>query len=433
MRETLGAMVLLVGAVATSVASAQSLPSADPDEIGLSAERLQRIADTLNREIEDGKLPGAVVVVARNGRVGYFQAFGFLDREAGIPMLKDAIFRLYSMTKPLTTVAAMILVEQGRLQLTDHVSKFLPGFSKLKVSVSKTDSSGKSSYELVPADREMTVYDLLRHTAGLAYGGITKNAVVRDAYIEAGLYVKGNSLAEREMTAAEQVERLSKAPLIHQPGSVWEYSLATDVLGRVIEAVTGMRLGDFLERQLFHPMKMADTGFFVPPERQRRVAEPLPINVASGKPNNFIDVSRPPANDSGGGGGVSTADDYLRFSQMLLNGGRLDGVQILSPTSVALMTSDHLGADIRLAFSPGAALFGSPGYTFGLGFGVREAPGMSVLPGSAGEFMWAGWAGTFFWIEPEQQLVGIFMSQGQGLRRHYRRLIKQLVDQAIVD
>ncbi len=202
MRETLGALVLLVGAVATSLASAQSLPSADPDEIGLSAERLQRIADTLNRDIEDGKLPGAVVVVARYGRVGYFQAFGFLDREAGIPMLKDAIFRLYSMTKPLTTVAAMILVEQGRLQLTDRVSKFLPGFSKLKVSVSKTDSSGKSSYELVPADREMTVYDLLRHTAGLAYGGITKNAAVRDAYIEAGLYAKGNSLAEREMTAA---------------------------------------------------------------------------------------------------------------------------------------------------------------------------------------------------------------------------------------
>jgi len=433
MRKSLGALLLLIGVVAASSASAQSLPSVDPGEVGISADRLQRIAVALKRDIEDGKLPGAVVAVARNGRVVYFEAFGFLDKEAGIPMPKDAIFRIYSMTKPLTTVAAMILVEQGRLQLTDPVSKFFPALSNLKVSVPKTDSSGNASYELVPAKREMTVHDLLRHTAGLAYGGITKNAAVRDAYIEAGLYAKGVSLAERDMTAAEQVERFSKVPLIHQPGTVWEYSLASDLLGRVIEAVTGMRLGEFLEQHLFGPLTMTDTGFFVPPEQQSRVAEPLAINVASGKPNKFIDVSRPPANDSGGGGGVSTADDYLRFAQMLLKGGRLDGVQILSPTSVALMTSDHLGDDIRLAFSPGAALFGSPGYTFGLGFGVREAPGMAALPGSAGEYMWAGWAGTYFWVEPEERLVAVLMSQGQGLRRHYRRLIKQLVDQAIVD
>ncbi len=433
MRKSLGAMPLLIGVVAVSVASAQSLPSADPGEVGISADRLQRIADALNRDIEDGQLPGAVVAVARNGRVVYFEAYGFLDKEAGIPMPKDAIFRIYSMTKPLTTVAAMILVEQGRLQLTDPVSKFFPTFSNLKVSIPKTDASGNASYELVPAKREMTVHDLLRHTAGLAYGGITKNAAVRDAYIEAGLYARGESLAERDMSAAEQIERFSRLPLIHQPGTVWEYSLATDVLGRVIEAVTGKRLGEFLEQYLFGPLKMTDTGFFVTPEQRSRVAEPLPINVASGNPNNFIDVSQSPANDSGGGGGVSTAVDYLRFSQMLSNGGRLDGVQVLSPTSVALMTSDHLGDDIRLAFSPGAALFGSPGYTFGLGFGVREAAGMAALPGSAGEFMWAGWAGTFFWIEPKTRLVGILMSQGQGLRSHYRRLIKQLVDQAIVD
>jgi CubicO group peptidase (beta-lactamase class C family) len=215
MRKSLGAMLLLIGVVAVSVASAQSLPSADPGEVGISTDRLQRIADALNRDIEDGQLPGAVVAVARNGLVVYFEAFGFLDKEAGIPMPKDAIFRIYSMTKPLTTVAAMILVEQGRLQLTDPVSKFFPTFSNLKVSIPKTDASGNASYELVSAKREMTVHDLLRHTAGLAYGGITKNAAVRDAYIEAGLYARGESLAERDMSAAEQIERFSRLPLIH--------------------------------------------------------------------------------------------------------------------------------------------------------------------------------------------------------------------------
>jgi CubicO group peptidase (beta-lactamase class C family) len=306
----------------------------------------------------------------------------------------------------------------------------------MQVSVAKADAEfAKISYGKVAAEREMTVYDLLRHTAGLAYGEITSNAPVKDAYAKAGLYNPPPSDFDgRNLTPAEQIERLSTAPLTHQPGTVWEYSLASDVLGRVLEAVSGKRLADLLSERLFGPLKMADSGFWLAPDKLKRLAQPLAVDPVSGTANNFIDVSAQPKNDSGGAGSVSTVGDYLRFAQMLLNGGQLDGARILSRTSVNLMTSDHLGTNISAPLTPGELLLGVKGYTFGLGFAVRQGPGIAALPGSTGEFMWGGYAGTYFWIDPKEELVAVLASQASGpLRQYYRRMFKQLVYQAIMD
>jgi CubicO group peptidase (beta-lactamase class C family) len=291
------------------------------------------------------------------------------------------------------------------------------------------------TYTTVPADREIIVQDLLRHTAGLAYGEITLNAPVKDAYTKAGLYLPGvRDYDARELTPAEEVERLAKAPLAHQPGTVWEYSLAVDLLGRVVEAASGKRLADFLAQRLFEPLKMQDTGFWVPGAKMGRVAQPLAVDFASGQPIKVIDVSKEPKNDSGGAGGVSTAADYLRFAQMLLNGGQLDGTRVLSRTTVALMTSDHLGTRIAAPVTPSELLLGTPGYTFGLGFAVRQGAGVAGVPGSAEEFMWAGYAGTYFWVDPKEELVAVYMSQAPSTARaYYRKLVKQLVYAAIVN
>jgi len=419
-------MLVLTG----SVAWAQSLPSAKPEQVGLSSERLDRVGQALKGEIAKGKLPGAVALVARKGRVAYFESFGLQDKAGGAPMANDAIFRIYSMTKPLVSVAAIMLMEDGRLVLTDPVSLHLPQLTKLQVSAPKADSTfARVTYQMVPTEREMTIQDLLRHTSGLAYGEITANAPVKEAYAKAGAYQpSGLPFDARGSTPAEQVTGLSKAPLAHQPGTVWEYSLASDVLGRVVEAASGMRLAQFLQQRLFEPLKMPDSGFSVPAEKMRRLAQPSPDN-----PVKLIDVSAPPKNDSGGAGGVSTAMDYARFSQMLLNGGRLDGARVLSRTSVSLMTSDHL-ARISTPVTPGELLLGTPGYTFGLGFAVRQGPGVAGVPGSAGEFMWAGFAGTYFWVDPKEELLAVLMTQAPSPERaYYRRLFKQLVYQAITD
>ena len=429
------ALVSITVLWAAAAAWAQGLPSAAPESVGMSAQRLARIGDAFRKEIDQGKLPGAVFLVARKGKLVYSEAIGFQDKEAAKPIAKDSIFRIYSMTKPLVSVATMILVEEGRIQLTDPVSKYLPAMKSLTVSAAKADAEfARITYALVPADREMTVQDLLRHTAGLAYGEITQNAPVKEALGKAGLYKSAIDYDARDLAPAEEVERLAKVPLAHQPGTIWEYSLASDVLGRVVEAAAGERLADFLDKRLFKPLKMSDTGFWVSRDKINRLAVPLPTDSTSGKPNNLIDVSAAPANDSGGAGGVSTAADYLRFTQMLLNGGQLDGTRVLSRSTVALMTADHLGTRIAAPVTPGELLLGVPGYTFGLGFAVRQGPGVAGVPGSAGEFMWAGYAGTYFWVDPKEEIVAVYMTQAPSpIRAYYRRLFKQLVYGAIVD
>jgi CubicO group peptidase (beta-lactamase class C family) len=350
-------------------------------------------------------------------------------------MKLDSIFRIYSMTKPLVSVAAMMLVEDGVIQLTDPVSKFLPAFKDMQVSVASTDADGKTTYSNVPAAKPITVQDLLRHSAGLAYAEITKNEPVKAAYVEAKFSQPGvHEFDSRDMTPAEEVARIAKIPLIHQPGTVWEYSMAVDILGRVIEEASGERLSVFLDERLFKPLKMVDTGFWVAPSKISRLAQPLPVDPASGLKPSLIDVSTEPKNDSGGAGGVSTAMDYLRFGQMLLNGGELDGERILSRSTIKLMTSDQLGTRVAAPFQPGELLLGTPGYTFGLGFAVRQGDGIAGVPGSAGEFMWAGYAGTFFWVDPQEEIVGVYMTQAPSpIRAYYRKMFKTLVYQALVD
>ena len=426
------ATVLALGA---SIAVAQPLPTASPESVGMSSERLNKITATLQNEVREKRLPGAVVMVARKGKLVYSQAVGELNNPSGGSMKTDSVFRIYSMTKPLVSTALMMLVEDGKIQLTDPVSKFLPSFKSPMVSVPTLDPVFHGvSFRLVAANREPTIQDLLRHTSGIAYGELTRNALVRDAYVKAGVYKPTLDFDARELPGAQMAEQLGKAPLTQQPGTTWEYSLSVDVQGRVIEAVTGKRLGEFLQDRVFGPLKMVDSGFHVPAGKAGRVAEPFPKDPLTGAENKLIDVSKPPGNDSGGAGGVSTAGDYLRYCQAMLNGGQLEGARILSRSTVTLMTSDHLGSAINTTSNPGMLLLGSAGYTFGLGFLVRQGDGIAGVHGTAGEFTWAGYAGTYFWAEPKEQICAVYMTQAPSpLRASYRRMMKDLVSQALVD
>jgi CubicO group peptidase (beta-lactamase class C family) len=413
----------------------QPLATATPEQVGMSGERLRRISTMLRQEIADGKLPGAVVMVARKGKIIYSDAIGFQDKGENTPMKLDSIFRIYSMTKPLASVAAMMLVEDGVIQLTDPIAKFLPAFKDMKVSVAHTGEDGKVTYTNVPAAKPIIVQDLLRHSAGLAYAEITKNEPVKAAYVAAKFSQPGvHEYDSRGMTSAEQVERIAKAPLAHQPGTMWEYSMAVDILGRVVEAASGKRLAVVLDERLSKPLKMTDTSFWLPAAKMPRLAQPLAVDLTSGQKISVLDVSAEPANDSGGAGALATATDYLRFGQMLLNGGELDGARVMSRSTIKLMTSDHLGTRVAAPFQPGELLLGTPGYTFGLGFAVRQGDGVAGVPGSAGEFMWAGYAGTYFWVDPKEEIVGVYMTQAPSpIRAYYRKMFKSLVYQALVD
>ena len=429
------ALASLLVALSAAATGAEPLPRAKPEDVGMSSERLRKVKTYFEGEVAAGRLPGGVIAIARQGKLVMHETFGKHNPAATEPMRRDAIFRIYSMSKPLASVAAMLLVEDGVLQLTDPVSRWLPEFATMRVSVATKGSDGKTSYDMVPAQRPILVQDLLRHTSGLAYGEITQNQPVRDAYAAAGVFKPGRiEYDSRDMTPAEQVASVARAPLIHQPGTVWEYSLASDILGRVVEAASRKTLGGFLDERLFKPLKMVDTGFFIPAPQIKRLAEPFETDPWTKQKFPLLDVSAPPQNDSGGAGAVSTAADYLRFAQMLLNGGVLDGARVLSPTTIRLMASDHLGDRRSNPATPGGLLLGTPeGYSFGLGFLVRDKTGMAGVHGSVGEFMWAGYAGTFFWVDPAEQLAVVFMAQQSGPSRgYYRKSMKSLVAQAIV-
>jgi CubicO group peptidase (beta-lactamase class C family) len=380
--------VLLLSFVLLLVApiSVRALPPGTPEEVGLSKERLARIGQMLNGQIEMRSFPGAVALVARKGRVAYFEAVGQLDPKTGSPMSKDAIFRLYSMTKPFTSVAAMILVEEGRLRLTDPVGTYLPKLLKLDVAVQSTDANGKATYTVVPSERPVTVYDLMRHTSGLVYAGFTRNEYVKDLYAKENVGLSG-------FTPAEQFEALAKVPLACQPGTMWEYSLSTDVVGRVVESVSGMPLGRFLDERLFRPLGMKDTTFLVPPDTTVFSSASPTRTAATGRPITRTTCGHA-QNRRAGGAGSGDAMDYARFLQMLANGGYLDGKWILAGTTVRLMTADHLG-DIK----PAIPLL-APGYGFGLGFAIRRAAGLSGVAGSAGEYNWGGAGAPLCWVDP---------------------------------
>jgi len=395
------------------------LSTAKTEDVGLSSERLSRISATLKAHIEKGVIPGAVALVTRKGKIAYFESFGMRDLETSSPMQKDTIFQIYSMTKPITSVGIMMLQEQGRIYLGDPVSKYIPEFKELEVGVEKNDpATGEKTFSTVPANREITIQDLLRHTSGLTYSVFGKSKV-NMMYKEAGL-------GSQDRTLAEMVIKLSQLPLASQPGTRWEYSRSTDVLGRVIEIVSGMTLDKYFEERIFKPLQMNDTGFYVKPEKIERVAKSGP---QAKWPSSY--ATSTPKLLSGGGGLVSTAHDYMRFMQMFINGGELEGVRLLGKNTVEYMTSDHLGSIPK----KGPGYFPGTGHGFGLGFSVREVPGVAPLPGSVGDLSWAGIGGTNFFINPSEDLCAVYMVSANdfGLMFYYFTLFRTLVMQAIVD
>jgi CubicO group peptidase (beta-lactamase class C family) len=400
--------------------AAQSLPSARPEQVGLSSERLNRLTATLKADIDKGVIPGAVLLVARHGKVALFEAIGVRNPETKAPMTKDAIFRIYSMSKPITSVSAMMLFEEGKFGLAEPVSKYIPQLGGLKVGVEKPDASGKPALELVPAQRDMTIQDLFRHTSGLTYGFFGPG-LVKKTYVDAKPSTDFPS-------NAELVDRLGKLPLAYQPGTTWDYSYSTDVLGRLIEVISRQTLYQFEKERVLDPLGMKDTSFYVTDKsKQDRIVEPFANDRSIGVDADFNDPRVAQAWESGGGGMVGTAMDYARFCQMLLNGGSLDGKRILGPKTIAYMTADHLGASI----TPGPLYLPGPGFGFGLGFAVRKDIGVSSVAGSVGEFNWGGAGGTYFWVDPKENMFVVFMMQSPKQRVPYRFVLKDMVYAAI--
>jgi CubicO group peptidase (beta-lactamase class C family) len=377
--------------------------------VGLCPERTQRLMDVLRREVASGRLPGAVAMIARRGQIGLFEAVGQQDPGTGTPMKTDSIFRIYSMTKPVVSVAVMMLVERGQLLLSDPVSRWLPEYANQQVATAQG---------LEPVRQAATVQDLLRHTAGLTYEFLGDSAVQRQ--------YGAVKIASRERTNAEFSQTLAALPLQFQPGTVWAYSRATDVLGRLVEVVSGQGLGAFLQAEIFGPLGMVDTGFAVPPEQHHRIAEPFAHDPDGGVPMKVLEPRQVPAMEGGGGGLMSTAMDYTRFLQCLRNRGELDGERLLGPHTVDYMTADHLGG------MPADGTLLPPGHGFGLGFAVRTHLGLSPVPGSVGLYYWGGIAGTTFFIDPALDMYAMLMIQAPNQRDYYRPLFRDLVYAALV-
>ncbi len=384
------------------------LPTRLPADVGLCPDRTQRLMDALKREVDSGRLPGAVALIARHGQIGLLEAVGVQDPATGAPMRTDSIFRIYSMTKPVVSVAIMMLVERGQLLISDPVSRWLPEYAHPQVATAQG---------LVPAQQAATVQDLLRHTAGLTYEFLG-DSEVQQQYNQ-------HKLASRERNNEEFSHTLASIPLMFQPGSVWAYSRATDVLGRLIEVVSGQSLGDFLHAEIFEPLGMTDTGFWVLPEEEHRIAEPFAHDPDGGIPMKVIEPRQVPALESGGGGLMSTALDYARFLQCLRNKGELNGVRLLSPHTVDYMTSDHLGN------IPADGTLLPPGHGFGLGFAVRTHLGLSPVPGSVGLYYWGGIAGTTFFVDPALDMYAMLLIQAPNQRDYYRPLFRNLVYAAL--
>ena len=381
------------------------------------ADRKSRLLAVLQSEIDSKRLPGAVVMLSRHGKVELFESLGQQNPEDASPMAKDSIFRIYSMTKPIVSVATMMLMEQGKLLLSDPVSKYLPEYAKQQVAV---ESGGQVNF--VPA-KPATVQDLLRHTAGLTYEFLG-NSAVQKAYRSAKI-----GMALRDASNAEFSKTLAAQPLQFEPGTVWEYSRATDVMGALVAAISGQTLGNFLQKQIFKPLNMLETGFSVPADKHYRIAEPFKKDPDGGIQLKLINIHDHPIFESGGGGLASTAQDYARFVQFMLNKGELDGVRLLSSHTVDFMTADHLGSLPISASSAGTLL--PPGHGFGLGFAVRKETGISTVPGSAGVYYWGGIAGTSFFVDPKLDMFAMLMIQAPNQRDYYRPLFRNLVYAAL--
>jgi CubicO group peptidase (beta-lactamase class C family) len=401
-------------ALAALPVAAQPLPAINPEQAGFSRDGLARIDRFFARETEANRVPGAVVAIARDGRLVHYKAYGYLDREAGTPMPLDAIFQLASMTKILASVGGLVLNEEGRLPLKSRLDEYFPAFSKMNVGV----VSPKGEITLQPA-RPIHIHDLFRHTSGITYGGRGNTPVHK-------LYPASSSAVATKYTGDELIATLAGLPLLHPPGTVWDYSFSTDVLGLVIEKVAGRRLGEYLRETVFEKVRMTDTHFEVPADRRARIARPLPIDPITGKPQRIAALDAMNRFDCAGACAFGTVGDYLRFGQMLVNGGTIDGRRVLSPQTVAWMTSDHLGPNIRNQL-PDIEPH-RDGYGWGLGVAVRLQDGQAATPGTRGDFTWNGANGTLFWADPQERLVVVVGTAAPGeIRKYYREQMGALV------
>jgi CubicO group peptidase (beta-lactamase class C family) len=409
-------MVVFVASLTASV-QADQLAAASPESVGLSSARLERLAQAIRRDVDQGRMPGAVVAIARKGKLVYHEAFGFVDKAAMKPMPKDAIFALASMTKPMAAVATLMLVEQGDLLLNDPIGNYLPALKDMKVA---------TATGIEPARRQPTLQDMLRHTAGVSYGN-RGDTPLHQLYSTRLTNADGQS-------SAQFLEELGKLPLHYQPGTMWDYSYGLDVAALAVESVTHKRLGEFLKDRLFDPLGMVDTGFVVPPSKTARIAKPLPLDPDTGKPPAFREPVKPWQYDCGGGCASGTATDYMRFALMLMNKGTSGDNRLLSRKTVEYMTADHLGATVDVSRLHAFAVEHIDGFGFGLGVAVRRHTGIAGVPGTPGEFLWSGAQGTMFWVDPKEELAVVFLANTPGpIRRHYRELVKTLVVQAIAD
>ena len=417
-RHIKASLVIATVLFAATGAFADSVVRTQPAEAGLSPKGLARIGDYLKNEIATNKIPGAVMMIQRRGKVAYYETFGVRDPATKAPMTANTIFRIYSMSKPITTVAAMMLVEEGKLQLGDPVANYIPAFKDVKVGVEKKGDDGNMTLDLVPSRRPMTVQDLMRHTSGITYGFFGEG-LVKKAYVDA-------KISSEDVDNAGFADRIAKLPLAYQPGSTWDYSHSTDILGRVVEVVSGKSLYQFEKERILDPLGMKDTAFYVTDKaKQPLIAEPFPNDRKIGNDADMNDPRVVRKWESGGGGMMSTIGDYARFAQMIANGGTLDGKRYLSPKTIAYMGSNHIGPASGVANGP--YYLPGPGFGFGLGFVVRTEPGVSIMEGSVGEMNWSGAGGTTFWVDPKEDMFVVFMSQTVQHRGRHRIALKNLV------
>jgi CubicO group peptidase (beta-lactamase class C family) len=411
----------MVAGIAIDAAHAAPLPEAKPDEVGFSQAGLARLDDFFAREIAAKRVPGAVVAIARDGKLVHYKAYGQLDAAKGAPMSLDAVFALASMTKPMAAVAGLTLMEQGRLPLQAKLADYYPDFANMKVGVPQADGSLNMEAQV----SAITIHDLYRHTSGLMYGGRpdSSSPLVR-------LYPDGTAPALEGDTQAF-IDRITKLPLVHQPATEFEYGFSIDVLGAVVEKVSSQRLGDYLAKNVWQPLGMKDATFH-PSEGQRdRLARPFPDDPLTGKPQSIKLLDVPTKFDCGGACAFATVGDYVRFGQMLLNGGELEDKRILSPKTVHHMTSNHLGPDIKNNVANVEPHRG--GFGFGLGVAVRTNEGLSSVPGDPGEFTWNGAYGTQFFCDPKERLVVVVGTAAPGeLRKYYRENVQDIVYGAMV-
>jgi CubicO group peptidase (beta-lactamase class C family) len=410
-------------------AVAADLPRATPDAVGLSSERLANIRKVLGAKVDAGEIPGYVALIARRGKVAYFEAYGTQNPNTKKPMAPDSIFRIYSMTKPITSVAAMMLVEEGKIKLSDPVSMYLPELANLQVATNAGSAKNPAELTTQPAKSPIRVVDLLLHTSGFTYGFFKPfpgGGPVEQTYLDGGV----NDL---DITNAQLVTRISKLPLKFEPGTTWWYSRSTDVLGRLIEVVSGMTLGEFFEKRITRPLGMADTAFQVTPGKIARFVEPFDEDK-KGLILAYTDPTKPVKFEAGGQGLTSTVMDYARFAHMLMQGGSLGSTRILGKKTVELMTTDHVGPGIE------RGPFYLPGQSHGYGLlgavrteGARAPAPLNPMDGSVGEYYWAGYAGTYFWVDPKEELVGVYMMQSVKHLLWYATTFKTLVVQSIVD